>query len=315
MELRHLHYFLSIAESSSFTRAAATLHVTQPTLSHQIRQLEQEIGKPLFDRVGRGVRLTEPGKVLREHARRAVKEIQSGLRAVAELDGLVRGTLALGVFRTYSSSPLPDVLAQFSRRHPGVEVTVKQLSLRDIERELVEGGIHMGIGYLPITSDRLVVEPLFAVPLALVVSRTHPLFGRRKISIRDLQAQPLVLLSRDFPLRQLIDRRLAHHGVTPRIVMEMNANDAVLSTVRAGALATILTARELRGAANLRSVPIDDPQLTRTAAILWDRDAYRPAAAQALARLVKRAYSNADRSARQPRGKLVRRKNGLGEEE
>lgn len=298
MELRHLHYFLSIAESSSFTRAAATLHVTQPTLSHQIRQLEQEIGKPLFDRVGRGVRLTEPGKVLREHARRAVKEIQSGLRAVAELDGLVRGTLAIGVFRTYSSSPLPEVLAQFSHMHPGVEVTVKQLSLRDIEHGLVEGSIHMGIGYLPIISDRVTVEPLFAVPLALVVSRAHPLFKRRRISIRDLQDQPLVLLGREFPLRQLIDRRLAHHGVTPRVVMEMNANDAVLSTVRAGALATIFTARELRDPANLRSVPLDDPQLTRTAAILWSRDAYRPAAARALAELVKRAYADASRSSR-----------------
>ncbi len=298
MELRHLHYFLRIAETSSFTLAAASLRITQPTLSHQIRQLEQEIGKPLFDRFGRGVRLTEPGKILRDYARRAMAEVQSGLRAVAELDGLVHGRLAVGVFRTYSSSPLPDVLAAFSRRHPGVEVTVKQLSLRDIERDLVEGGIHMGIGDLPITSDRLAVEPLFAVPLALVASRTHPLFRRRKVSIRDLQDQPLVLLSREFPLRQLIDRRLAHHGVTPRIVMEMNANDAVLSTVRAGALATILTARELRDSANLRAVRIDDPQLTRTAAILWSRDAYRPAAARALAELVKRAYSDPKRSSR-----------------
>jgi LysR family cyn operon transcriptional activator len=297
VELRHLHYFLRIAETSSFTAAAASLRVTQPTLSHQIRQLEQEIGKPLFDRFGRGVRLTEPGKVLRDYARRAIAEIQSGLQAVAELDGLVRGTLAIGVFRTYSSSPLPDVLAEFSRRHAGVEVTVKQLSLRDIERELVDGGIHMGIGYLPITSDRLTVEPLFAVPLALVASRTHPLFRRRKVSIGDLQDQPLVLLGREFPLRQLIDRRLAHHGVTPRIVMEMNANDAVLSTVRAGALATILTARELRDS-SLRSMPIDDPQLTRTAALLWSRDAYRPAAARALAELVKRAYADASRSSR-----------------
>jgi LysR family cyn operon transcriptional activator len=301
VELRHLHYFLSIAETSSFTRAAASLHVTQPTLSHQIRQLEREIGKPLFDRMGRGVRLTEPGKVLQDYARRAIKEIQSGLRAVAELDGLVHGKLAVGVFRTYSSSPLPDVLAQFSLRHPGVEVTVKQLSLRDIERELVEGGIHIGIGYLPITSDRLVVDPLFAVPLALVVSKSHPLFRRRKIGIRDLQGQPLVLLSREFPLRQLIERRLAHHRVTPRIVMEMNANDAVLSTVRSGALATILTARELRDAGNLRSVMLDDPELSRTAAILWSRDAYRPAAARALADLVKRAYADASRSSRQRR--------------
>ena len=116
--------------------------------------------------------------------------------------------------------------------------------------------------------------------------------------MRELHGQPLVLLSRDFPLRQLIDRRLAYFHIAPRIVMEMNANDAVLSTVRAGALATILTARDLRGISNLRSVILDDPELTRTAAILWSRDAYRPAAARALAGLVKQAYAEASHASR-----------------
>jgi LysR family transcriptional regulator, cyn operon transcriptional activator len=293
LELRHLKYFLKIAETSSFTRAAAALRVTQPTLSHQVKQLEQEISIPLFDRVGRQVRLTGAGKVFQEYARRSLMEIESGLRAISELDGLIRGQLTVGVFRTFSSSPLPEVLARFSRSYPGVHVVVKQLSLRDIERELIEGGMNVAIAYLPPASDRIVTEPVFAVPLALVINTEHPLFGRKRVNVKDLNGQPLVLLSEEFPLRQLIDRRLAHHGVKPRIVMEMNSNEAVLSTVRSGPLATILTERVLSGG-ELHSVELEDSELTRTAAIFWARDSYRPAAARILADMVKQAYTGAE---------------------
>jgi LysR family cyn operon transcriptional activator len=291
VELRHLQYFLKITDTGGFTGAAAALRVTQPTLSHQIKQLEREVGAPLFDRFGRRIRLTEPGRVLESYARRALKEIDSGLNALAELDGLLRGKLALGVFRSFSSSLLPRVLAQYTRRYPGVRVAVRQLSLRDIERELVEGGLHMGIAYLPATSERVVTEPLFEVPLVLVANREHPLSGRRRVRVRELDGQPLVLLSEEYPLRRQIERSFARHRVNPNIVMEMNSNEAVLSTVRHGPLATILTARDVSSAGNLRVVGLADRGLRRTAAIFWSRDSHQPGAARAMAQMVKEAYA------------------------
>lgn len=291
MELRHLKYFLKIAETSSFTRAAAALRVTQPTLSHQIKQLEREVGMPLFDRVGRQVRLTDPGKVLQGHARRALQEIDSALSALADLEGSTQGHLTIGVFRTFSSSPIPGVLADFSRRYPGVHVVVRQLSLRDIEHELTTGAMNMAIAYAPPTSEAVDIEPIFAVPLDLVLNRGHPLAGRSKVKLQDLDGQPLVLLSAEFPLRQLLDRRLKELGVKPRIVMEMNSNEAVLSTVRSGPLATIITARALSEADNLIALPLHDPGLTRTAAIFWGRGRYRSATACVLADMVRQAYT------------------------
>jgi LysR family cyn operon transcriptional activator len=115
MELRHLRYFLKIAETSSFTQAAKALNITQPTLSHQIKQLEEEIGTPLFDRAGRTVQLTAQGAVFKTCAEGALREIEQGLTALSELEGLVRGTVTIGVFRSFSSSLLPPVLARFSR--------------------------------------------------------------------------------------------------------------------------------------------------------------------------------------------------------
>jgi LysR family transcriptional regulator, cyn operon transcriptional activator len=298
VELRHLHYFLKIAETGSFTRAAVALHVTQPTLSHQIKQLEREIGKPLFDRVGRQVRLTDPGKLLQGYARRTLKEIESGVNALAELDGLIRGKLTVGVFRTFSNSPLPRVLAEFSQQYPGVVVNVRQLSLRDIQRELTDGTMNMAIGYLPATSDQVETEPLFDVPLALVSNSEHRLYHRRKVTIKDLDGQPLVMLSEEFPLRQLIDRCLEKHGIKPRIVMQMNSNEAVLSTLRSGLpLAAILTARPFSTDDSLHAAEVNEPELTRTAALFWARNSYRPAAAGVLADMVRQAYGGKNKSA------------------
>jgi LysR family cyn operon transcriptional activator len=290
MEIRHLHYFLKLTEALSFTRAAAALHITQSTLSHQIKQLEQQLGCRLFDRIGRQIRLTEPGRIMQEHAIRIVGAVDASINALASLDGLIQGQLTVGVFRTFGSSPLPHVFAKFGAEYPGVQIKVRQLSLIDIERELIEGSMSLAIGYLPASSEKVETEPLFAVPLAVVSNRNHPLYKCSKISIKDLHAQDLVLLSREFPLRQLIDDAFSRHGVKPRIIMEMNSSEAALSTVRCGPLAAILTDRVLDKTDTLSSIRLRDPTLSRTAAIFWARNNYRPRAAIILAEMVKQAY-------------------------
>jgi LysR family cyn operon transcriptional activator len=292
MEIRHLNYFLKLTETLSFTRAAASLHITQSTLSHQIKQLEQQLGCRLFDRIGRQIRLTEPGRVLHDHALRIVREVDASINALSALDGLIQGQLTVGVFRTFGSSPLPQVFAKFGAEYPGVQIKVRQLSLIDIERELIEGSMNLAVGYLPTNSDKVETEPLHAVPLAIVSNRDHPLYRRSRISIKDLHGQDLVLLSREFPLRQLIDDAFSRHGVTPRIIMEMNSSEAALSTVRCGPLAAILTDRPLDKEDSLSSIRLRDSGLTRTAAIFWARDNYRPRAAIVLAEMVKQAYKN-----------------------
>ena len=280
MEIRHLNYFLKLTETLSFTRAATALHITQSTLSHQIKQLEQQLGCRLFDRIGRQIRLTHPGRVLQGHAIRIVREVDASIIALAALDGLIQGQLTVGVFR------------KFGAKYPGVQIKVRQLSLIDIERELIEGSMSLAIGYLPTNSEKIETEPLYAVPLAVVSNRDHPLYKRTKISIKDLHGQDLVLLSREFPLRQLIDDAFSRHGVKPRIIMEMNSSEAALSTVRCGPLAAILTYRVLDKAETLSSVRLRDPTLSRTAAIFWARDNYRPRAAIVLAEMVKQAYKS-----------------------
>ncbi|MBX3652081.1 MAG: LysR family transcriptional regulator [Burkholderiales bacterium] len=292
MELRHLHYFLKIAETSSFTQAAAALRVTQPTLSHQIKQLEQEIGTPLFDRVGRSIQITEAGRLFRSHAQRALRELESGLATVSELDGLMHGQLRIGVFRSFGNSLLPAVLAEFYRAHPQVSISIQQMSLADMEHGLVNGDIDFATTtYMPVTSERISSEELFTEPLVLAVGRQHELHGRRMIRLEALKDMPLILRPAGTPSRKLIESCFAARGLAPRVVMEMGNGGATLATIRCSTLATICAGRALDGTPGLATVRINAPELKRSGAILWHRDRHRSTAAVILAQMARQAYA------------------------
>ena len=295
MELRHLRYFLKIAETLSFTRAAGALHITQPTLSHQIRQLERETGQ-LFDRTQRTVRLTAHGKVFKTYAERAIKEVETGLNALSELDGLVQGRLTVGVYRSFSSSPLPPVLARFSRTYPGVKLFVREANHLELGQRVIDGSLDLAVAYGPAVSEKVFVEQIFTESLALVVGKQHLFYGRPRISLNQLDGQPLVLVNPESRTRQLIDRWLDARGIAPRVMIEMNSNEAVLAMVRCNTVGTICPARTLANTPDLHAVRLPDPPLKRSTVILWRRDSYRSAAARVVAQMVKDAYASAAES-------------------
>src|SRR5436190_22056576 len=149
IELRHLRYFLAVAETAHFTKAAAKLHVTQPTLSHQIRQLEGQLNLALFDRMGRRVKLTAAGEMLLPHARRVWRELEEAQSALLELHGLKRGELKVGIVQTVNACVIPEIVARFSAEHSGIKVTCSELSVDDIEAGLEAGRLDLGISFLP----------------------------------------------------------------------------------------------------------------------------------------------------------------------
>ena len=134
MELRHLRYFLAVADTRSFTRAAERLHVTQPTLSHQIKQLESMVGTMLFDRSTKEVELTDAGRLFKPYCERILKEIDASALAISELEGLMRGTLRMAVFHSFSHSMLPAIMSEFALRYPGVHVITRLVPRLDMER-------------------------------------------------------------------------------------------------------------------------------------------------------------------------------------
>src|SRR5688572_7401345 len=169
MELRHLRYFVALAETLSFTRAAERVHVTQSTLSHQIRQLEDQIGQPLFDRIGKKVVTTEAGELFLAFAARALKEVDLGLAMLQPGGGGLSGQLRIGATHTFNIRLIPECVALFLARHPTVQVQVEELAADLIGERLQAGELDIGIAYRPNGPTELWFEPLYNEEMVLVV--------------------------------------------------------------------------------------------------------------------------------------------------
>ena len=293
IKLRQLQYFLAVAEHLHFTRAAASMAVTQPTLSHQIAELESQIGAALFDRVGKSVRLTEAGAAFAEHAHRALRELQAGRVALEELRGLVRGALRVGVIQSFSRTLLPPILGRFIASHPGIRPLVEEMTAPAIERALAAGRLDIGIAFAPAALEETEIEPVLQEAMQLVVGRGHRLARRGTLRLAELDGERVALLSRDFTTRQLIDRYLDGVGARPEVVCETNSIEVILGTVSEGKLAAILPERAIgrgRGLAVLRLV---EPTPVRVSALLWARHSHRTAAAQSFAAMVRAHFLDA----------------------
>jgi LysR family cyn operon transcriptional activator len=287
MEIRQLRYFLDIAETEHLTQSAQNLFVTQSTLSHGLRQLEQELAVSLFDRLGRGLKLSQAGAEFRVYARRALQEIEAGRMALADLGGLQSGQLKVGAFPTFLNTVVPATVAAFSSAYPKVKVHVRDLRAGPIEQQLLEGELDLGIAFHPAQSDDIEAEVLFEERLLLVVGPRHPLAGRSVLAMAGLAGVPLALLPRSFATRRLIDDRLRQAGVTPLLRVEMDSVESLLGVCRYGDLASIVPERAARQAPDLPAIPLIEPEILRHAGILWRRGASRSAAAREFAALLR----------------------------
>lgn len=279
MEIRQLRYFLDIARTEHLTLSAQNLFVTQSTLSHGIRQLEQELGIKLFDRLGRGLKLSQAGAMFSVYAGRALQEVEAGRMALDALTGLQSGTLTVGVIPTFLNTLVPVAVASFSRAYPNVKVIVRDLRAGPIEEKLVAGELDVGIAFYPTERQEIETEPLFEERMQLVVSQLHPLVKRQSLTMKSLANVPLALLTRSFATRRLIDASLRDAGVVPSVKVEMESVEALLSVCRHGNLATIVPERAAKQASDLHTISLTEPEVLRYAGILWRRDASRSAAA------------------------------------
>lgn len=279
MELRHLRYFIALAESLNFTRAAERVHVTQSTLSHQIRQLEEEVGKDLFDRKSRRVVLTDAGESFLAYATRALAVIDQGLSELKQPAPSMTGTVRIGTTHTFNLGFLPDCIALFLKQHPTVRVVVEELSGDAITEGLKTEQLDVGIGYRPEHQEDIRFEPLFNEELALVVSRAHPLARRKRLRIAELHREALVLLPPSFSTRRLLDECFSAAGAEPNVIVEMNTLPAMLALLaRENVGAIVAPSAVAEHSKPWRVIPLEGPTPVRTHGLLFmDKHAQTPA--------------------------------------
>lgn len=262
---RCLQYLLAIAEHGSYTRAAEALHVSQPTLSQQIKQLEASLGVLLVNRSGRTIRLTDAGEIYLRHARRAWGELDAGTRAISEVQDLSRGSLRLGW------TPITDyltcsLLVSYNNLYPGIRLSTFEMPQDDVEAAVAEDNIDVGIVFSkPLPTAQLLnnikTEMLFREDLCLAVADDHPRAEQRQpVCAREIEQVSLILLNTDFVMRNHIDLYFHEFGIVPYIAMETDSLSVIINMVQSGQLATVLPHSIVRSQCGIHSIPIS-PQL------------------------------------------------------
>ncbi|MGK3138656.1 transcriptional regulator CynR [Pantoea trifolii] len=277
---RHIRYFQAVAEHLSFTKAAAALHVSQPALSQLVKQLEEELGVQLFDRTGRTTRLTDAGDAYLQYVRRAAQELQEAKRAIHDVRDMSRGSLRLAMTPTFTTYLIGPLVGAFHSLYPDITLNVREISQESIEEQLLAGELDIGIAFGKVSSPDIEAIPLLDETLALVVSTGHRLAEEKSVGLNTLNAESLVLLSKEFATRDQIDGYCRQHGIHPKVLMEADALGAVIEIVRSTSLSTLLPAKTAVARDNLVAIALEPERLTRTAVLMRRRDAYQSYAAR-----------------------------------
>ncbi|CAM3861876.1 LysR substrate-binding domain-containing protein [Bordetella tumulicola] len=287
MELRHLRYFLALAERLNFTQAAAQVHVTQSTLSHQISQLEDELGQRLFDRSDRRVTITAAGELFLTKAINALAEIDNGIALMNTLNKDLSGELRIGTTPTLNMEVVPRCIAQFTEDHPSVHILVEEETGDELISGLRAQRLDLVLAYRPLVLEGIVFEPLYTEEMILVVGERHAFARRRRVRMAELHRRELVLPPRKFTTRQQIDEAFTAVGAQPFVVIEMVSLAAILALVEQTALAAIVSRSAWRGRDGLYAIPLEAPTMTRMPGLIWVDGQPRAPAVAAFASIVR----------------------------
>jgi len=240
MDLHQLRVFQAAAGAGGFTRAGEQLRLSQSTVSQHIKLLEEELGCPLFLRVGKRVLVTEAGNVLLHYAERIFRDVKNAEMAVREISALKRGTVRLGVGPTTLTYRLPNVLGDYVRRFPKIELIVLAGTTEFLLESLRSQNLDLAIVMPTAAQTGLSVTALGDEELVSVLNREHPLAAKRTLDAEDLGSLRFILYGKHTVMQDLINRYFEALGVSPQISMEVENNEAIKSLVRAGLGASIL---------------------------------------------------------------------------
>ncbi|MFJ3484741.1 transcriptional regulator CynR [Pseudomonas sp. NPDC090202] len=288
MLLRHLRYLLAVADHGNFTRAAQALYVSQPTLSQQIRQLEESLGVELLDRSARTVHPTDAGAVYIEYARRILRDLEAGKRAIHDVKDLSRGSLRLAMTPTFMAYLAGPLVRDFLALYPGIRLEVFELSMADVEAGLADDSLDIAIAFTEVWNADIESSPLFEEKLALMVGRDHPLYERHEpLAPAELERLPLALLTGNFITRTCIDDYCVAHGIKPTVILEASSVNAILEITRHAGVATILPQATANEDRTLRKIDFIGEPPQRTAALLKRRNSYQSTASAAFEKLLR----------------------------
>ena len=295
MDLRHLQYFIGIVDAGSMALAGRRLHISQPTLSRQIRDLEQELGVRLFDRVGRRIVLTEEGREMAARARHLLAQADALRARGSALGGGTGGVLRVGTTPQFLEAAMPDVLTAYRRTYPQIDVRFAEDGGQRLVQRVQQGELHLAIGVTR-GFEQLSNRPLYPLRVLAVMARRHRLASRCRLSIDDLAREPLLMLAPDFQTRQLFEDAARVRNIDLDVILESRSPQSMVALAAAGHGIAIIPSVVAFARARVRAVGIVDGgrPLGFWARVVWDPRRYLPPYGEAfietLVRDMKRSF-------------------------
>ncbi|TCM96432.1 DNA-binding transcriptional LysR family regulator [Paenibacillus sp. BK033] len=276
MELLQLQYFLTVARLEHVTEAARHLHVTQSSLSKTIQRLEEDLGVPLFDRVGRKLRLNESGSRFLQRAERALFELEQGKQELNDPSGSEQGTIELAV---NTASMLPSILREFRKKKPNIQFHVQMLTTQEMVAHLHRGDIDFCLSSPPLEGEDIECQIMYRDPVLVAVPRTHRLAGRSSVSLSELKDEWFVGVKKGYGTRDLVDSICNKAGFEPKFVYEGDEPARINALVEAGIGIAFIpgTARNSNG--QIAYLEVEKNDLVREIALLWHKSRYMSRAA------------------------------------
>jgi DNA-binding transcriptional LysR family regulator len=290
MDFDQLNTFLEVAKLGSFSRAAEKVLRSQPAVSAQIRQLEQEYGHKLFDRSTKSVRLTPAGEVVLDYARQLLTLRNTSMQAASDWNGVPTGTLSIGANEGTFLYVLPKVFAEYHRKFPKVKISVYRSFTHKVSEKVEEGVIDLGVVTMPVKSASLVATPVFRDRILLMVGPRSPLFHRKSVNLQELAQQPLIM-PRTGSVRKLMEKHLRPYREHLNITMELTSVVMIKQFVMDGFGVSLICAsfagKNVRRD-EARLVKIEGLDLWRELALVYRRDRSLPLVASSFLETAKK---------------------------
>ena len=285
--------FVQVAAHQSFSRAAEALQLTQPSITARIQALERDLGEKMFERGGRGVRLTDAGTILLPYAERMLQMVREAKESVEEVRSVQAGRLRLGSALTISTYVLPRILRTFHSRYPGVEVMVHTGRSEQVLNMLLTDEVQVGLVHSLTQPD---VEPvnLYADEVILVTNPDHPFAANRQATIEEVGSQPVILADRDSSYYSLTHGLFRQAGVVPNVAMELDSMEATKRMVEEGLgialLPRVCLERELKQGLLTEVAITNAPAISRQIALIYRKSRKRVRTVQAFLEVLRSIY-------------------------
>jgi DNA-binding transcriptional LysR family regulator len=290
MDLDNLKTFLEVARLGSFSRAAEKVLRSQPAVSAQIRQLEQEYGKKLFDRSAKSVRLTPAGEVVFDYAQQLIALQSRSQQAVAEQDGVRSGTLSIGANEGTFLYVLPRVLARYHKQFPRVKISVYRSFTHKVTNKVEEGVVDLVVLTMPVKSPSLEVLPVFRDRILLMVGSASPLFKKKSATLEEISAEPIIL-PKTGSIRKLMEKNLRPFRGKLNVTMELTSVVMIKSFVRAGFGVSLICrsfAAENVERGEVKLLTIEGLDLWRELALVYRKDRSLPLIASSFVEVARK---------------------------